>query len=134
MVTTTNRKTIGLSAEGGFDISPTAAYPDGMCEWIAKLVFDDWMKSSSQPQRVGLTSRQDGNPKLTADSQRWEPWRTEPCGAAPWLGSNEIIPADEVERATRDADAKGIDHCIKDSIDQALPEPSSEEDNVRSWD
>ena len=25
------RKTIGLNAEGSFNISPTAAYPDGMC-------------------------------------------------------------------------------------------------------
>ena len=76
------QKTIGLNAEGGFNISPTAAYPDGMCEWIAKLIFDNWMKSPFKPQRVGTTSRQDGNRRTTGDSQRWEPWMTEPGGAA----------------------------------------------------
>ena len=81
-----------------------------------------------------MMRRQDGNRRTTGDFQRREPWRAEPGGAAAWLGSNEIIPVDGVDRATREADAKGIDHCIKDGIDQALPEPSSEEDNVRSWD
>ena len=33
---------IGKNATGGFNASPTAAYPEGMCMWIAKLVVTDY--------------------------------------------------------------------------------------------
>ena len=38
-------KTIGQNGKGGFNISHTAAYPPQMCEWIARVAFEDWLKS-----------------------------------------------------------------------------------------
>ena len=51
----------------------------------------------------------------------------------PWHGPNEIIPADDIEKATALAYSKGIDQTIKDGIDQAMPPKSSDEEEVRSW-
>ena len=45
-----------------------------------------------------------------------------------------MIPAAELDRATAEADAKGVDQSIKDGLDVALPTPSSEEEEVRDWD
>ena len=39
------RRMIGRTKRGGFHTSPTAAYPDGMCAFIAKTIFDDWFNS-----------------------------------------------------------------------------------------
>ena len=47
-------KTIGVDeATGGFHISPTAAYPEGMCAWIAKLIFDDFQRAPVRPRGRG---------------------------------------------------------------------------------
>ena len=37
-----SQKMIGRTAEGGFHTSPTAAYPEAMCQWIANIVFNSW--------------------------------------------------------------------------------------------
>jgi hypothetical protein len=36
---------IGRSKSGGVHTSLTAAYPPGMCSFIAKRIYDDWVKS-----------------------------------------------------------------------------------------
>ena len=36
------KKTIGRNKAGGFNVSPTAAYPAGMCLFIATLIFGVW--------------------------------------------------------------------------------------------
>ncbi|MDE0916488.1 MAG: hypothetical protein OSB57_15045 [Planctomycetota bacterium] len=141
-------KTIGRSSEGGFNISPTAAYPGPMCIWLAELIYEDWKKSPSQPRRrgndqrklppveqTGSTSRPTLTPRRRATlSERWTPWTSTSEEATPWLGGNELIPAHTIAEATAAANAKGVDQTIKDGIDQALPAPSSEEDMIREWD
>ena len=64
----------------------------------------------------------------------WYPWTSTSDEALTWLGGNEVISTEELQQATAAADAKGIDHCIKDGPDIAIPAPSSEEDEVTSWD
>ena len=63
----------------------------------------------------------------------WAPWTSTADEASPWLGGNEIISAEEVSRATAEANAKGVDQTIKDGIDQAIPAQSSDEEEVRLW-
>ena len=142
------QKTIGISKDGGFNISPTAAYPEGMCAFIASLIFKDWLSSPARSLRDGRSSgsgpskRSGGlvrakevtklvEPPLRTDN--WEPWTSTSDGASPWLGANEIIPEAEILRATDEANAKGIDHSIKDGIDLPLPCPSSDEDEDLTW-
>lgn len=36
-------KTIGKNDGCTFHISPTAAHPKPMCEWLAKLIYNDWV-------------------------------------------------------------------------------------------
>ena len=76
--------TIGRDEKGGFKTSPTATYPDGMCHWIAKLIFDDW--TSRLPLRRGgflsgerdrasapQTTSRDGPPTTPAPSTATRP-------------------------------------------------------------
>ena len=41
------RETTGRHAPGEYNTSSTAAYPPAMCDWIAKIIFEDWLKSLS---------------------------------------------------------------------------------------
>ena len=52
------QKTIGKSANGGFNTAPFAAYPAGMCKFIATKIFNHWYKRIDRqtPVGVGLTS------------------------------------------------------------------------------
>ena len=129
------QKTIGTDEQGGFHTSPTAAYPPPMCEWIATKIYRDWVSSLSRPQRGGrLTPRTTRRAPTEAKYvERWAPWTSTADEAMPWHGSNEIIPADDIEKATALANSKGIDQTIKDGIDQAMPSQSSDEEEVRSW-
>ena len=52
------------------------------------------------------------------------PWGSTSDVAAPWLGGSEVTPASEIEQATAEAGAKGVDQSIKDAIGQAIPLPS----------
>ena len=63
----------------------------------------------------------------------WSPWSTD-NDSQQWAGENELVSAEVIENATKAADALGIDHCFKDGIDVAIPPPSSEEEDVKSWD
>ena len=128
-------KSIGKNDEGGFHISPTAAYPEGMCRWIAQLIHDDF---ATRLLRGGPGPKTSQRAKLVAHKDQprpldWSPWVSHDGSAEPWRGDSELITAESVAAATAEADAKGIDHCVKDGIDMALPAPSSEEDDVRSW-
>ena len=144
------QKTIGVSTEGGFNISPTAAYPEGMCAFLAELIYVDWLASPVRPLRVGMRAKSDSTRrpvvsskvivegKVPIDSVQgaevWEPWTSSSSSSSsPWLGANEIIPESEILWATEAANAKGIDHSIKDGIDVPLPCPSSDEDEDLSW-
>ena len=48
---------IGKTDAGGYHTSKTAAYPDGMCAFLAKIIFEDWHSSIKQ------SSCGEGNPK-----------------------------------------------------------------------
>ena len=135
-------KTIGKDKDGGYNISPTAAYPEAMCEWIAGLIYKDWLSAPPRPLTGGSSSGSHRSQKrpagattttTTPSTPEWTPWTTATPGSNPWPDTNTLVPAGEVERATAEANALGVDHCFKDGIARALPEPSSEEDNVRSW-
>ena len=41
------QRMIGRSRKGGFNTSPTAAYPDGMCLFIALRILDDFIHNAS---------------------------------------------------------------------------------------
>ena len=54
------KRLIGRSRRGkglAFKTSPTAAYPEGMCEYIAKTIFTDWIGAVSRsPSGMGKPS------------------------------------------------------------------------------
>ena len=133
--------TIGKNKAGGFNVSPTAAYPPPICEWIANLIYEDWKKSPTRLPRGGGTSHASQASRLVRNkvskevsrTSRWSPWASESGEATTWQGTSDIVPAELIERETAAADARGADHCIKDGIDAPIPEPSSEEDKVHSW-
>ena len=131
-------QTIGKNKSGGFNVSPTAAYPEPMCRWIADRIYDDWNGGAGLPRRDGNSAGQrhlqpSSRPLPRIDDSRWSPWVSTAQEPASWSGPNEILPADEIAAASAAADAKGIDQAIKDGIDQEIPEPSSEEDARREW-
>ena len=138
------QQTIGKDKSGGFNTSPTAAYPEPMCEWLAQSIYADWKASFSQPRRSGgLTPRTRVRSQAEAAKkqeegvkyvERWAPWTSTTDEALPWLGGNEILSAEEIARSTAIADAKGVDQTIKDGIDQAIPPQSSDEEVARDWD
>ena len=47
-------KMIGQKSTGVFHTSPTAAYPPGMCDFIAGLIFDHWISQEEAPCGPGL--------------------------------------------------------------------------------
>ena len=49
-------KTIGRDSDGGFNISPSAAYPSGMCYFIALRIFNDFKKRASTTVGGGSSS------------------------------------------------------------------------------
>ena len=53
--------------------------------------------------------------------EKWAPWTSTSDEASTWISDGGLIPAEEVEKATAAANAKGIDQSIKDGIDQAVP-------------
>ena len=48
------KKTIGRNKAGGFNVSPTAAYPAGMCLFIATLIFDNFIKYVQKGAPFGM--------------------------------------------------------------------------------
>ena len=137
--------TIGRNADGGYNVSPTAAYPEPMCRWLAARIYDDWKSRAGLPRRGGRidggSASHPSSPNVTPSARRargntedrWSPWTSEADEAAAWRGPNEIHSADDIATATAQAEAKGTDQTIKDGIDQELPDPSSEEDTAREW-
>ena len=46
------QKTIGRTEDGeGFNTFPMAAYPPKMCEFLAKLIYNDWMENNVMGMR-----------------------------------------------------------------------------------
>ena len=118
-------KTVGKTLDGaGFNSSPTAAYPENMCRWIATMIFQDWVESLSIPQRGGRGPRPRTDHNTPKSKHTWAPWTSTSDEAAPWLGTNEVISAHDMTEANRLADSKGLDHCIKDGLDITMPADS----------
>ena len=44
-------KQIGQSKKGGFNTSPTAAYSPKMCNFLARVIFEDWIRHQPQGTR-----------------------------------------------------------------------------------
>ena len=47
------QRMIGRNKKGGFHTAPTAAYPPGMCEFLAKKIFQHWFKRINQRSPFG---------------------------------------------------------------------------------
>ena len=46
-------KTIGKNEDGAFHISPTSAYLKLMREWLATLIYDNWLQHASRFDPTG---------------------------------------------------------------------------------
>ena len=82
-------KTIGRDKSGqGFNVSPTAAYPEAMCEWIARLIFNDWITWSAKPLREGnAQSHQASASSLAKDVEITEVF----CGRGRWSWRSRAV-------------------------------------------
>ena len=115
------QKMIGLNDKGGFNTSPTAAYPPGMCSAIANWIFHDFTKlARDAPYRRGKSYN-----------------RTRVAGTEPVVGDEvcERIPGEAMSRTwdkvklisaaeTRDINEKlddnGINVPAREGIDKLL--------------
>ena len=74
------QKTIGRTANGeGFNASPMAAYPPKMCEFSAKLIYDDWKVHSVKGMRKSPCGSGSSSGVRTATTPRRRVSFTEDC-------------------------------------------------------
>ncbi|MDG2125617.1 MAG: FAD-dependent oxidoreductase, partial [Verrucomicrobiales bacterium] len=93
--------------------SPTAAYPDAMCEFLAKRIFEEFRKRASSPVGGGQPSekaRRPANDHNPTDKKEFDLHLD-------LKGDYEGATAAEVKTATIELDKKGIDLPIKEGIE-----------------
>ena len=141
---------IGKNEKGGFNTAPTAAYPEGMCEFIAGIIFVDWVDSLDRDSPYGrgrpLESRAPtrSRPTLTPrarssetakGSQRkacaWDSPLTDPPGSVKGIITESMIEQESVR-----VDEIGIGRPIQDELEMldfapkeiAIPEEANSEE------
>ena len=93
----------------------------------ASLIFWDWWNNGSAP--VGLCKASEKSLRITSGttsfsslstlsltlttSLKWIPWATFADDPSIWLGENKLISAEEIDAATKAANAKSIGRCIR---------------------
>mgnify|MGYP003318891647 CR=1 FL=1 len=128
----------GKNAQGGYNTAPTAAYPEGMCEFLAGIIFRDWCKNLSRRPSVGR-GEPSGAATPRARSHRAQGSTAEPVQATDpvrvysssrasrtgaWdaplrdpLGHAEVASRERVEEASNKLDEIGIRRPIKDELE-----------------
>ena len=150
---------IGRSKSGVFHISPTAACPAGMCAFIAKRIYDDWVKNIDSTKggvrASGLAGRLRTDEKsttTTADTTTRAPSsRTagfdidgdtasenetdiESVSDMAWIHPKDLdlcrveVPHDVVDKASEEADRKGVGRPIREGIEGEVQEALSEDE------
>mgnify|MGYP003333509867 CR=1 FL=1 len=147
---------IGKNSKGGFATAPTAAYPEGMCEFIATTIFIDWVDSLDVDEPYGggvpgsalepprqkpkLTPRKLATTEQARKTNRrcaWDAPLRDPPGAL-----NGIITEDKISEESDRLNDIGVNRPIKDELEVKAPkdiveegEPTSDEepeaDNMR---
>ena len=134
---------IGRNRRGGFNTAPAAAYPDPMCEFLAQIIFDDWVNSLPSRSPVGmgrpLAQEKDETHRATrARSPRTTgPWnmtlRVYKSSKAPrrcaWDGplrdppvsSSGLIAEADIEMEHSRLEKLGIEKPLKDELELADP-------------
>ena len=125
---------IGKNAKGGFNTAPTAAYPEAMCEFIAGIIFVDWVDSLDCESPCGggvpVESKARTAPKATltprarsaqettgtgsAKSCAWDAPLRDPPGSV-----RGIITEEEIRKESDRVDGLGIHRPIKDELEIA---------------
>lgn len=91
---------------GGIHTSPTAAYPDGMCAFIAQTIFNDWSNN------LGNAPYGMGGPFTSGIKRERKPSRT------------VVITDQEDYEETKRLDKIGTGRPIKDPLELPKPEKS----------
>lgn len=134
---THEQQMIGTLPGGGFATSPTAAYPPGMCKFLAWHIFNDFMHNgrgksvSACGGGYSPTGNRDISQEELLNSSRsphtpFPPPATSELEEDLFRGS-EGHPREEVARATRDMERKGSDGPIAEEIDIDIEKDSDEE-------
>ena len=139
---------LGETEKGGFNVSPTAAYPAGMCLFIAQLIYYNFVRYAVKRAPYGMgrqRSQGTGSSKSTSSTStistattRQSPTTTTPTrspatqsnwsGPLVWHdGGSRIVPEHEINRATAEVDKSGIHAPIKDELDVGPYEPEYRE-------
>ena len=133
------RATIGRNADGGFNTSPLAAYPGGMCLFIARHCLEDFLKALEErraPRGLGGPSKKarsefgnitwappqattdTSNPSASSNTSRFYSLNVNPIDdtriECRWTPND--ITKDEIETATREAEARGVNLPLKDGL------------------
>jgi hypothetical protein len=166
---------IGRSKSGGFHTSPTAAYPAGMCAFIANRIFDDCVKNigatkggvrASGPagklrtdERLKNVSMRSSSPSTTSpisstmvdtttrtpssrtagfdfngDTASENKTDVESVSDMAWIHPKDLdlnrveVPQDEVDKASEEADRKGVGRPIREGIEGDVQEALSEDE------
>ena len=95
-------KMIGRTKEGGFNTSPTAAYPDGMCQFLAVRIINDFLQSAPTFGGVSVAHRraqtsQGGRIPLQRHSSRT------------WTRTTAGAPSDQQSATSRETDGIRVD-------------------------
>ena len=133
------RRMIGKAKGGGFNTSPTAAYPPGMCEFLARRIFQNFVdhlespggggRPSVRPRVQGSTTTSTTTTTHSSRTTTGASART--SEARPERTSTDYNPGNlnfhvepasvaRVKHATDLADRKGIGTPILEGIDELL--------------
>ena len=137
---------IGQLPGGGYATSHTAAYPPGMCLFLARHIYDDFMKHNprarSQPFGGGRL-RQALTPGPTSSTSEPKAGATP---TVPWLSTSHevdtislqeiqigpaLVSQEEIDRATRLMDSKGVDRPIREGLDKTVVPDLSEDEHAQ---
>ena len=130
------QKMIGRLSGGGFATAPTAAYPGGMCDFIANIVFNAIRNSKctgspfgagdASLRPVAMTAVTPPTSSTSPSSLPAPPSASPTCGSCGWDGplkkwqvggGNSLVSAEIVEKLTRELEEIGTGRPIKDELE-----------------
>lgn len=160
-------QTIGTLPGGGHATSPFAAYPDKMCEFLARHILNDFVANgrgkcppggwvvSSVRRRTLAGQEQSSSSKTGPGGDHRKEFAGKSIngkeGSVPndkaveeeglshisclhLRGSSVIVAQDEIEKASRALDEKGIDRPLREGLDDSVPKLVPEDDDDDSGD